>query len=361
MKKENVYKRVIQLIFITYMFLVSVKLMGGAFKMFGSNFAEQLITATSNPLVGLFIGILATSIVQSSSATTSIVVGLVASGTLPIGGAIPIIMGSNIGTSVTNTVVSLGHINRKKEFKSAINVATVHDFFNFIVVAMLFPIEIIFHPLEKLSGVVASLMSSASVVKIFNPLDMVVKPMVQLVELCLFSNTFLILTASIIGLFLSLKYFVSVAKPLAKTEFKTVLNKHIFNKPFKSFVIGAALTGFVQSSSVTTSLLVPIAASKILSIKKIFPFIIGANVGTTFTAIIAAIILGVPAGLVIAFVHFFFNIIGSAMVYPIRKIPIELSKKLSEFAVKSPLYPIAYVLLTFYIIPSMVVCVSYLV
>ncbi|MHC5143667.1 MAG: Na/Pi symporter, partial [Planctomycetota bacterium] len=126
-----------------YLFLLSIGLMGSAFKGFGKGFAENLVATTSNPFIGLVIGILATSVVQSSSTTTSLVVGIVGSGGLTVGCAIPIIMGANIGTTVTNTLVSLGHVGRRGEFRKAIAAATVHDFFNLICVSIMFPLELI--------------------------------------------------------------------------------------------------------------------------------------------------------------------------------------------------------------------------
>ena len=110
--------KIISVLFFLYLFFVSISLMSHAFKGFGSGFAERLIATTSNPFVGLFIGILATSIIQSSGTTTSMVVVLVASGTLSVRSAIPIVMGANIGTTVTCTLVALTHITRKEEFKS---------------------------------------------------------------------------------------------------------------------------------------------------------------------------------------------------------------------------------------------------
>ena len=104
--------RLTLLLLLLYIFFVSISLMGASFKFFGKGFAEQLLSTTSNPFVGLLIGVLATSLVQSSSTTTSMVVALVAGGALDVAGAIPIIMGANIGTSVTNTLVSVGHIGR---------------------------------------------------------------------------------------------------------------------------------------------------------------------------------------------------------------------------------------------------------
>jgi sodium-dependent phosphate cotransporter len=127
---------------VLYVFLVSVQLLGTGFKMFGGEFSERLIATTSNPFIGLFIGILATSIVQSSSMTTSTVVGFVASGMLSIENAVPIIMGANIGTTVTCAIVSLGHVTRKEEFRRAFAAASVHDFFNVLAVLVLFPLEI---------------------------------------------------------------------------------------------------------------------------------------------------------------------------------------------------------------------------
>lgn len=124
--------KLVGLFFFLYTFLVSIGLIGRAFKFFGKGVAETLLTTTADPLVGLFAGILATSIVQSSSTVTSVVVGLVGGGVLPIISAIPIVMGANIGTSVTSFIVSLGHLTRRAEFQRAFAAATVHDFFNII-------------------------------------------------------------------------------------------------------------------------------------------------------------------------------------------------------------------------------------
>ena len=108
--------RIVLLILSLYLFLFSINLMGTALKMFGKGFAEAMIASTSVPVVGLFIGILATSLIQSSSTTTSIVVAMVGGDVLTVTNAIPIVMGANIGTSVTNTLVSIAHITRSQEF-----------------------------------------------------------------------------------------------------------------------------------------------------------------------------------------------------------------------------------------------------
>ncbi|NQU19446.1 Na/Pi symporter, partial [bacterium] len=176
------YLKILLVIVFLYLFLVSIGLMGAAFKGFGKGFAENLLRTTSNPFAGLFIGILATSLVQSSSTTTSILVGMVASGVLTIGGAIPIIMGANIGTTVTNLLVSLGHITRREEFRRAITGASVHDFFNLICVVIMFPLELATGFLQKLATGLAGLFENAGGIKFTSPIKMATKPAVHFIK-----------------------------------------------------------------------------------------------------------------------------------------------------------------------------------
>ncbi|MGB5159487.1 MAG: Na/Pi symporter, partial [Thermoanaerobaculia bacterium] len=140
--RSSLVLRLILLCTLLFGFFVGLDMMGLSFKLFGKGFAEALIERTSNPFVGLFVGLLATTLVQSSSTTTSMIVALVAAGALTIEGAIPMIMGANIGTSVTNTLVSLAHVTRREEFQRAFAGATVHDFFNWMAVLILLPLEL---------------------------------------------------------------------------------------------------------------------------------------------------------------------------------------------------------------------------
>ena len=147
--KLEIVGRVLLLFVLLYIFVIAIKLLGVSFKLMGSEVAEAIFQATANPIVGLLIGVLATSIIQSSSTTTSIIVGMVGTATISFESAVPMIMGANIGTSVTNTIVSLAHISRGEEFKRAFAGATVHDFFNLCTVAVLLPLELIFGVISK--------------------------------------------------------------------------------------------------------------------------------------------------------------------------------------------------------------------
>ncbi|MDF1545482.1 MAG: Na/Pi symporter, partial [bacterium] len=167
--------KILALFAILYVFIVSINMMGGAFKLFGKEFAKTVFQTTSNPLVGLMIGVLATAVIQSSSTSTSIIVGLVAAGVTAEGGlsfeaAIPMVMGANIGTSVTNTIVSLGHITQGDEFKRAYGGSMLHDFFNICAVAVLLPIETMFHPIQICARYAQELFSGFGGVKFASPL-----------------------------------------------------------------------------------------------------------------------------------------------------------------------------------------------
>ncbi|XP_045172382.1 sodium-dependent phosphate transport protein 2B-like [Mercenaria mercenaria] len=150
--------KIVLLLCALYIFICSLSFLGDAFKLLGGKAAGQAFSENeilSNPVAGLMIGVLATVLLQSSSTTTSIVVSMVGSGELlTVKQAIPIVMGANIGTSVTNTIVSLGQITNKDDFRRAFAGATVHDAFNWLTVLVFLPIEIITGYLERLSGAI---------------------------------------------------------------------------------------------------------------------------------------------------------------------------------------------------------------
>nr|XP_054751955.1 sodium-dependent phosphate transport protein 2A-like [Lytechinus pictus] len=134
----------ILIVALLYFFICSLDLMSSAFRLLGGKEAGEVFSQNellNNPVCGLMIGILATVLVQSSSTSTSIVVSIVAAGILPVKPAIFIIMGANIGTSVTNTIVSMAQSGNRAEFRRAFGGATVHDMFNWLSVICLLPLE----------------------------------------------------------------------------------------------------------------------------------------------------------------------------------------------------------------------------
>ena len=343
--------------FLTYIFFLSIELVGASFKLFGKDVAKSLISITSNPFIALFIGILATSIVQSSSFTTSLTVGMVASGVLSLRNAIPIIMGANIGTTITNTLVSLVHVTRKLEFQRAYAGAVIHDFFNLIAVALLLPLELTIHFLEKLANLLTITFSSIGGIKIISPLKLITKPILEHIIVTI-NYPIILSLLSFFMLFLSLLFMVKILRNLVTAKFEIFMDKYLFRTPLLSFFLGLIFTAIVQSSSVTTSLIIPLVGAGILSVEKIFPYVLGANVGTTVTAMLASFVTLNPTAIAVAFTHLLFNIFGIVLIYPTRKLPIQLAKKFSVLVSNSKIIAIIYILLTFFILPLILILLT---
>jgi sodium-dependent phosphate cotransporter len=353
--------RTLVLCALLYCFFLGLDLMGMAFKLFGKGFAEALITQTSNPLVGLLIGILATTLMQSSSSTTSIVVGLVAAGALNVTGAIPIIMGANIGTSVTATLVSLGHMSRPEEFRRAFAGATVHDFFNWMAVLVLLPLEIATGFLEKTSTKLEVLFAGVGGTKLLNPVKMIVRPVADWIVELLGHSGAITLIVGLVLLFTALKFLVDFLRAVFSGRAERILHRTLFRSAFAAILAGTALTVMVQSSSITTSTVVPLVGAGVITLEQLFPFTIGANIGTTITAILAALHAGAPAGIVVAFSHSLFNLSASLLIYGIpwvRRIPLALARRMGDLAVRSRLLAGAFVAFMFYLLPLLVLVIS---
>jgi len=334
-----------------YLFLLSISMMGAAFKLFGSDLANQLIATTSNPFVGLVIGILTTSLIQSSSTTTSLVVGLVGAGALNIANAIPIIMGSNIGTSITNTIVSLGHLTRRQEFERAFAGSTVHDFFNLCVVVLFFPLQVMTNFLGVMSSYLADMFERFGGLKTVSPIKVITKPVVAVLQDWSGGSALILLVLSLLFLIFALRYLTVVLRSLVLGRFEALFDEYIFKTALRSFVFGIFVTVMVQSSSITTSIAVPLVGAGLLTLEQVLPYTLGANIGTTITAVLASLATGNLAAVTVAFAHVLFNVLGVTLVFPMRKLPLFLARWLAVSAMRYRLIPFVYILLVFFVIP----------
>ncbi len=365
---RNWLLRMLLLLLFLYLFLISITLLGGSLKFLGKDFAEKLIQTTANPFIGLFIGILTTSIIQSSSATTSIVVGMVASGTLTVPGAIPIVMGANIGTTITNAIVSLAHVNRPIEFRRAYAGATIHDVFNLLCVLVFLPLELLTHYMEKTAFFLAKIFSNIGGFTVTSPLKLAVKPVAEFLQnylLELFSHDF---TAGIVGivialilLFLSLTRIVKLMKRIVIGKFEVLIHSYLFANPMRSLTIGLIFTAIIQSSSVSTSLIVPLVGAGFLTVEQVLPYTLGANIGTTVTAILAALVTQNPYAITTAFIHLLFNISGAILWYPfkpLRSLPLGIAKWLGKMVFNKRWLGFVFIAVIFFIIPIILIYLS---
>ena len=168
-----IVQRALSVVVLLFVFLLGVKGLGDGFELIGQDFIESFFAATSNPFIGLIVGLLATTLMQSSSVTTSMVVALVAApeNPLPLANAIPMVMGANIGTTVTATLVSLAHIGRRDEFERAFPVAICHDIFNYLAVLVLLPVEIATGYLGRTASMLAEALGQVGGVEYESPLS----------------------------------------------------------------------------------------------------------------------------------------------------------------------------------------------
>jgi sodium-dependent phosphate cotransporter len=357
--------RFIYVFALLYLFLVGVKALESGIKSFGSDFTDSLFDRVSNPLAGLFVGILATVLVQSSSVSTATIVGLVGAGTLAIPLAVPMIMGANIGTTVTNTLASLGFLRRSSEFKRAFAGATMHDFFNILAVALFLPLEIATKFLSRSAEWLAGILGGNTSIQFENP-DSPIKSAVKapvawfesIVERFTDNENAMGIALLVLGLaliFLALAYITKNMRLVMAGRIERSMNAVLSRGGgIPAILIGLLMTVAVQSSSITTSVLVPMIAAGVLTLENGFPVTLGANVGTTVTALLASLAAERPEALVIALTHTLFNVGGILVFYPIpavRRIPLILAQRLAGVAEVRKSAVLVYVIGAFIVLP----------
>lgn len=351
-----------------YLFLSAINVMGKGLKGIGkeTDWLENLLGQADNPFVALMGSVLVTAIVQSSSFTTSLIITLTAAGIMDVEAAVFAVMGANIGTSVTNIIVALGQVRIRRQFRRAFAAALVHDIFNWLTVAMLFPMEWIsgaMHAegkgfLMRGSEWASQFFVASDLEKPFNPIKWLTHPVVDffnwgggLVTDNPIIKATLISVVGLILLFASLIFLVANLKGALLARIEGLFKAIFFRNDATAYVVGILTTILVQSSSVTTSLIVPLAGAGAVRLQRVFPYMLGANLGTTVTGVIAATANPVPAAVTVAIAHVSFNLIGTAIWYPLRRIPISIARAYSRLAAKSTRYAFLFLLGVFVIFP----------
>jgi len=360
----------LSVIALVYLLLVAVSLIEVGFKTASGDQARRLFDFAANPLVAVMIGMVATALIQSSSTVTSIIVGLVAGG-LPIAIAVPMIMGANIGTSLTSTLVSLGSLRSGPEFRRAFSAATIHDSFNVLAVAIWLPFEVVFHPLERLSGLLAPLLGDGGDVNLrqSNVLKMAIAPVSNQLaaSVAWLPSNWAGSILALLGVILILLVVSGLGKVLRRAmtgRAQRLMQAAVGGGPLTGMGCGAVVTMLVQSSSTTTSLMVPLAASEVFTLRQVYPFTLGANVGTTITALLASAAIAGPTAVVahqIAIVHLLFNLLAILVIYgfpPLRNVPVTMAEWLTSLASRSVWYVLAYIIGLFFLLPLLLIALT---
>ncbi|XP_077005037.1 sodium-dependent phosphate transport protein 2C [Tamandua tetradactyla] len=418
-----------------YLFVCSLDVLSSAFQLLGGRLAGDIFkddVVLSNPVAGLVIGVLVTVLVQSSSTSSSIVVSMVASKLLTVRAAVPIVMGVNVGTSITSTLVSMAQSGGHDEFRRAFGGSAMHGFFNWLTVLVLLPLESAAGALEWLSALALSATSLQHRGRAPDILKVLTQPLTHLIvqldtdvltgsaagnatngslikrwcgprgdsvrhssacggalgpcpetnstapadlQPChhLFARTeltdlavgFILLAASLLALctclVLVVKLLASVLRGRIALAVRTVVNADFpfplgWLSGYLAILVGAGLTFVVQSSSVFTAAIVPLMGVGVISMERAYPLFLGSNIGTTTTALLAA--LASPSDMLlsaiqVALIHFFFNLAGILLWYvvPALRMPIPLAKHFGDLTARYRWVAIAYLLLSFLLIP----------
>ncbi|MEC9426152.1 MAG: Na/Pi symporter, partial [Actinomycetota bacterium] len=240
--------------------------------------------------------------------------------------------------------------------------ATVHDFFNVLAVLVFLPFEIATNYLSRTAGWITDQVIGSSGASFRSPLKQAVKMPAGwvkdlLADLGAHGNVLggLLIVIGVALIFVALAFITKNMRLLVADRVEAAINRALgAGSGIVAILIGAIITISVQSSSITTSVLVPLAASGVLTLENIYPVTLGANVGTTVTALLASLATGSPAAVTVAIVHTLFNLSGIMVFYPIqalRRVPIRLARGLADIAMERRSMAVAYTVGMFVVVP----------
>ncbi|KAF4315253.1 hypothetical protein G195_011224, partial [Phytophthora kernoviae 00238/432] len=377
-----------------YFFMVAVKFIGDGFTLALGCDSKGAFDFANNPVAGLMIGTISTALLHSSGTVTSITVALVGAGGMTVRQGVYVVMGANIGTCVTCIMVAFGQVGDPTRFQRAMAAATVHDMYNIWSVIVLFPIEVLFHPLEKMSVAMSNAKTSSGAFD--SPVDAIVKPLTQELLVvdkksiykvatgdleCTSNLTFVsggVFEGSsmsdgsigaitvVVGFCILVCALVTLVKMLAKVFLgptKTLVSKLLNYNGYVNIFVGTLITFAVHSSTVVTSTLTPMAGLGVITLEQVYPLVIGANLGTTGTALLASLVTGKADSVAIALVHFWFNVFGIILFYPIpitRKPILDWARSLAFFSASWAWTAALFLIFLFLVIPGILLGLVYM-
>ncbi|MCE9664313.1 Na/Pi symporter [Halomonas sp. M5N1S17] len=351
-----------------YFFLAALNVLGSGLGTFGraSDFLTQLFAYGENPFIALLAGVLVTMIVQSSSFTSALIVTLVASGEMTLGTAVFAIMGANIGTAVTGVIVALANVRIKRNFRRSFTAALMHDFFNILTVAIVFPLELLsglFHEagrgiFTRMAGWLADLIGLEEVARPNSPIKVITAPVVDaangiasLLTTAPASQGLLVAGLGMLLMFAALIFMVQNLRGALLRHMDGLFRTYFFRSDVRAYGVGLVSTILVQSSTITSSLMVPLAGAGVVRLRRVLPFMMGANLGTTITSVLAATANPVAAAMTVALFHVIFNLTGTAIWYPLRYIPLRIAIWYGRLAARQTRYAFVFLIGVFLVIP----------
>lgn len=351
-----------------YLFLAALNVLGAGLGTFGgdSDVLARAFAYGENPFIALMAGVLVTMVVQSSSFTSALIVTLVASGEMTLGTAVFAIMGANIGTAVTGVIVALANVRIKRNFRRSFTAALMHDLFNILTVLVVFPVEWLtgmFHEggrgiLTRLAGWLAELIGLEEVARPDSPIKVITAP---IVDACNWLGAALMPSPAAAGLFVAglgmalmftaLVFMVQNLRGALLRHMDGLFRTYFFRTDARAYGVGVISTVLVQSSTITSSLMVPLAGAGVVRLRRVLPFMMGANLGTTVTSVLAATANPIAAAMTVALFHVIFNLTGTAIWWPLRYFPLRIASWYGRLAGRQIRYAFLFLIGVFLVVP----------
>ena len=343
-----------------YFFVSAIVLIKSSATIMGEVLAERIVLLISDTTSAVFAGWISTALLHSSGAFDSIVVAFTSSGVLPISLAVATVIGAEMGTTVTPFLISiLERMKGQGESEAAFNVTMSHVLYNLFTLAMFYPVELFFGVFTKIAWRGSSIFVRASWLNaVPDLLDLAtpwVDPLLGVVPP--WAGMVLGGLSLVIALGAVERYMTAIFSMPRSWN----LIRMTFSRPLRAFVAGFLFTVMVPSTTVMVSLLVPLASSGVIRAEYyILPYILGANVGTVFDVMIAALATGDPVSLGVWLVHLTINLAGALIFMPLLEPFSRLVRRVAAIVSSSSRVALIIAAL-FHIIPTAVILYYYLI
>jgi sodium-dependent phosphate cotransporter len=368
-----------------YLFIASLEGVKSGFKLIFAEWQTMIlgmVTSNTAPMTGLALGMLSTALVQSSSAVVAATMvsmsGMVASG-LPLEAAIqfgvPMVLGANIGTTVTNTIVAFG-VQRgmtMKEFKDTIPGVIVDDVYEALTITIFFILELstgfISKTVIRLGNFYAEVLKMEDVFAAFDKtiIDIIIEePLIKptkALAVGLLGDRFggvLLFLVWFVVIIVTMGMITKGLEKIIEMEWEDKV-KAAFENPYRGFATGFGITFLVGSSSIGSSLVIPFLATKVVDLKKAYPYLVGCNMATTVDlSQIYGYVAGGLVGMILGSAHVLLNIMALTiwLISPLRFVPVKIAEWLGDRIARNQnaAYALlAWVVVVFFVIPILVI------
>ena len=357
MKKGDRISAWVKLIGLLYLFILSIEFIKKSSLFLAPNIKDFLLQ-TMHPIKAVSFGWFSTAIVQSSGAVSTITATFAGNNLLNFSTAVYIVIGAALGTTITAIIISLVTVSAKrKDFRHGFEIGLCYAIYSALLVIISFLLEYFFNFFSGISLFLASKMSGKiSLLKVPDLVGAITSPIVN--PIFSRNHKLFILILGFAILIFALRFIGKAVIGIfgGEENARKFIDRH-FESKYKTYLIGALLTAVLFSSSITIGLLVPLAVTRLIGLKRSIPFILGADLGTFTDVFIAALIIDKIPALAIALVYIMIAVFGALIFLPNTKFLFKITKYTSKKLIGISRKKALYVLIALILIPLLIILI----